>query len=75
MIRYNWFHDMLGYGYEKGKWVSPHFAWGIYLDDNSQAWAMDAEGSYRRLQPGEGRRRSAQMELLAELSTRPVATL
>lgn len=35
IIRYNWFHDMLGFGFEKGKWVSPHFAWGVYLDDNT----------------------------------------
>ncbi|MDD4870444.1 MAG: right-handed parallel beta-helix repeat-containing protein [Kiritimatiellae bacterium] len=35
MIRYNYFHDMLGYGQEKGQWVSPFFAWGVYLDDNS----------------------------------------
>ncbi|MBI5690421.1 MAG: right-handed parallel beta-helix repeat-containing protein [Verrucomicrobia bacterium] len=35
IIRHNFFHDMLGYGMEKGKWVSPHFAWGIYLDDNT----------------------------------------
>ncbi len=35
VIRYNWFHDMLGFGFEKGKWVSPHFAWGVYLDDNT----------------------------------------
>ena len=35
VIRYNYFHDMLGFGFEKGKWVSPHFAWGIYLDDNT----------------------------------------
>jgi hypothetical protein len=35
VIRYNFFHDMLGYGQEKGKWVSPHFAWGVYLDDNT----------------------------------------
>ncbi|MBI5767906.1 MAG: right-handed parallel beta-helix repeat-containing protein [Verrucomicrobia bacterium] len=35
VIRHNFFHDMLGFGYEKGKWVSPHFAWGIYLDDNT----------------------------------------
>ncbi len=35
VIRYNYFHDMLGFGYEKGKWVSPHFAWGVYLDDNT----------------------------------------
>jgi hypothetical protein len=26
---------MLGFGLEKGRWVSPHFAWGIYLDDNT----------------------------------------
>ncbi len=35
IIRHNFFHDMLGYGFENGKWVSPHFAWGIYLDDNT----------------------------------------
>ena len=35
VIRYNYFHDILGYGYENGKWVSPHFAWGVYLDDNT----------------------------------------
>ncbi|MDO5581893.1 MAG: right-handed parallel beta-helix repeat-containing protein [Planctomycetia bacterium] len=34
-IRYNYFHDILGYGFEGGKWVSPHFSWGIYLDDNT----------------------------------------
>ncbi|MCX6910334.1 MAG: right-handed parallel beta-helix repeat-containing protein [Verrucomicrobia bacterium] len=36
VIRYNYFHDMLGYGHDdKGRWVSPHFAWGVYLDDNT----------------------------------------
>jgi len=35
VIRYNYFHDILGYGQENGKWVSPHYAWGIYLDDNT----------------------------------------
>jgi len=35
VIRYNYFHDILGYGQEDGKWVSPHYAWGIYLDDNT----------------------------------------
>ncbi|WP_165230657.1 right-handed parallel beta-helix repeat-containing protein [Aquisphaera insulae] len=36
IIRYNRFHDMLGFGKdEHGRWVSPHFAWGIYLDDNT----------------------------------------
>ena len=35
IIRYNYFHDILGYGQEDGKWVSPHYAWGIYLDDNT----------------------------------------
>ena len=35
VIRYNYFHDILGYGQEKGQWVSPHYAWGVYLDDNT----------------------------------------
>ena len=36
VIRYNYFHDMLGYGHdEQGRWFSPHFAWGVYLDDNT----------------------------------------
>lgn len=35
VIRYNYFHDSLGYGQENGHWVSPHYAWGIYLDDNT----------------------------------------
>jgi parallel beta-helix repeat protein len=27
---------MLGYGKDaSGRWVSPHFAWGVYLDDNT----------------------------------------
>jgi hypothetical protein len=34
VIRYNYIHDVLGYGWN-GKWTSPYFAWGIYLDDNS----------------------------------------
>ena len=36
VIRYNYFHDMLGYGHDnQGVWHSPYFAWGIYLDDNT----------------------------------------
>lgn len=31
----NYFHDILGYGRDGDRWVSPHFAWGIYLDDNT----------------------------------------
>jgi polyphosphate kinase len=42
----------------------------VYLDDNCDAWAMAADGSYKRLHPGEERRRSAQ-EMLLELLTRP----
>jgi hypothetical protein len=34
VIRHNYIHDVLGYGWN-GKWTSPYFAWGIYLDDNS----------------------------------------
>ena len=38
-----------------------------YLDDNCQAWEMNAEGGYERLKPRRGRRRSAQEELLFTL--------
>ena len=34
-IRYNYIHDVIGYGQENGHWVSPNFAWGIYLDDGT----------------------------------------
>ncbi|MCX8038415.1 MAG: right-handed parallel beta-helix repeat-containing protein, partial [Candidatus Sumerlaeia bacterium] len=34
-IQYNYFHDSLGFGYEDGRWVSPHYSWGVYLDDNT----------------------------------------
>ena len=36
VIRFNYFHDILGYGQDDtGRWVSPFFAWGVYLDDNA----------------------------------------
>jgi hypothetical protein len=36
VIRYNYFHDILGYGHDlRGRWLSPHFARGVYLDDNA----------------------------------------
>jgi polyphosphate kinase len=38
-----------------------------YLDDNCQAWVMNADGGYERLRPRRGRRRSAQEELLFTL--------
>ena len=34
-ICYNYLHDMLGYGQQNGKWVSPYDTVGIYLDDNA----------------------------------------
>jgi polyphosphate kinase len=37
----------------------------LYLDDNSQAWILLADGRYERLSPGRERPRSAQAELLA----------
>jgi polyphosphate kinase len=40
-----------------------------YLDDNCQAWVMNAEGAYEPLKPRRGRRRSAQEELLFTLAT------
>jgi len=38
-----------------------------YLDDNTQAWVMNAEGLYERRTPGTQKRRSAQDELLLSL--------
>ncbi len=36
VIRYNYFHDMIGFGQDsKGRWETPTFAWGVYLDDNT----------------------------------------
>ena len=35
VVRYNYMHDSLGYGLENGKWISPHYSWGVYLDDNT----------------------------------------
>ncbi|MFO0908004.1 MAG: right-handed parallel beta-helix repeat-containing protein [Isosphaeraceae bacterium] len=36
VIKHNYFHDMLGFGKDaKGRWIFPHFAWGVYLDDNA----------------------------------------
>jgi len=39
VIRYNFIHDVIGFARvtegKSTKWVSPYFAWGIYLDDNS----------------------------------------
>ncbi|TAK53269.1 MAG: polyphosphate kinase 1 [Gammaproteobacteria bacterium] len=40
-----------------------------YLEDNCQAWVMDASGAFERLQPRRARRRSAQDELLALLAS------
>ena len=34
IVRFNYVHDTLGYGRRGGKWVTPNFAWGIYLDDD-----------------------------------------
>jgi polyphosphate kinase len=40
-----------------------------YLEDNCQAWAMQADGGYELLKPRRGRRRAAQEELLVALAT------
>jgi len=36
-----------------------------YLEDNSQAWTLLADGRYERLSPGREKARNAQTELLA----------
>ena len=35
LIRHNLIEDSLGFGFENGRWRTPHFAFGIYLDDNA----------------------------------------
>jgi polyphosphate kinase len=37
-----------------------------YLGDNTQAWILQSDGSYRRLQPGAQKARSAQQQLLPD---------
>lgn len=34
-IRYNYLHDIIGFGQEHGRWTYPHMNWGIYLDDGT----------------------------------------
>jgi len=42
-----------------------------YLDDNSYAWVMNADGNYERLRPRKGSKgHSAQEELLALLAAK-----
>jgi hypothetical protein len=31
-IRHNWIHDVIGCGRRNGEWLTPFYAWGIYLD-------------------------------------------
>ena len=35
VISYNFIHDVPGFSMHHGKAVTPNFAWGVYLDDNS----------------------------------------
>jgi polyphosphate kinase len=44
-----------------------------YLDDNTQAWEMQPDGSYRRLAPDGRPPHGAQLALLADLAARPGA--
>lgn len=41
----------------------------MYLADNTQTWVLQKDGSYRRLTPGQAKPRSAQMQLLQNLSS------
>jgi polyphosphate kinase len=42
-----------------------------YLDDNSQAWELRADGGYRRLEPDGAETRRAQEMLLRRLTDGP----
>jgi polyphosphate kinase len=41
-----------------------------YLGDNSQAWVLHSDGTYKQLHHGQARRRAAQENLLAQFSER-----
>ncbi len=43
VIRHNFIHDVIGRSGKSGTWVSPYFAWGIYLDWT--AMGVTAEGN------------------------------
>ena len=50
-IRYNYISDVIGFGWEskKGEYTSPHYSWGIYLDDNTggvDVYGNIVEGSF-----------------------------
>ena len=35
VIRYNYFHDSIGFSRHNGRWGWSSFSWGVYLDDNT----------------------------------------
>jgi hypothetical protein len=35
ILRHNFITDVIGFGQEDGKYLSPHYAWGVYHDDNT----------------------------------------
>jgi hypothetical protein len=35
IMRYNYLHDIIGFGQENGKWTYPTMNWGFYLDDGT----------------------------------------
>ena len=41
----------------------------LFLSDNCQAWVLNSDGSYERLQPGKEERISAQETFLKHLTT------
>lgn len=41
VIRHNFIHDVIGRSGKSGVWVSPYFAWGIYLDWTAMGVRVD----------------------------------
>ena len=63
-IRYNLIHDILGYHAENGVWMSPSFAFGIYLDDFTSG--VEVVGNVTCRTPGGGLYLHAGKENLVE---------
>jgi len=35
VVRHNYIHDVLGYGRKDRQWLTPYYAWGVYLDGST----------------------------------------
>ena len=46
VVRYNYIHDVVGFGWDGQQWRKGYLSWGIYLDDNTSG--VDVYSEHRR---------------------------